>query len=493
MTFAARQFEEHALPALSEAVRTRRWFRSKSKNIRATTLEDFSSFESSGDRFVLPVVRFAYDDGSSESYFVPLLLSVSGRDSGESLDFPVHVSGSTMHFSDALYERSFVGALLSLISRGGTISFGRGHADCHSMVPSADMHMTDGEQMRVISSEQSNTSVVIGTRAIYKSYRKMEEGINPDYEVPEFLYRHSSFRSLPRPLGRVEYVDGAPRAVGVLSEYVQNEGDCWTYFQGRLVPSLKNGSCAGVCFEHIPALADITSSLHNALSGATLPAFAPSAVSPADVEGWARNYTSLLGSTCSSLRRKLDKLDGPDRRLAELFLSREESLASHASSLRVLVREKVFMTRIHGDYHLGQILKAGNAFYVIDFEGEPMRTLEERRRLNSPLKDVSGMLRSLDYAISSAALSAGVPVTDRAVEAWRTEASDMFTAKYRDGYSPSMPYLPRLHADASDVLRFFLLEKAVYELFYEMNNRPGWISIPLSSLIRLSGPDPGAS
>lgn len=485
-------FEEHALQTLSALVRRQRWFRSKSKNCIAAALADFSSFDSEGSSFVLPVVSFSYDDGSSEAYFVPL--RCSGHESGgPGIVFRIKAGDRDLNFSDALHDSTFMRALLSMMEKGETMDFAGGHASGFSLAEPGALLKMGKEQIRVISSEQSNTSVVIGRQAIYKSCRKIEEGINPDYEMPEFLYARTSFRSVPRPLGRIEYTNGGRHAVGILSEYIENDGDCWTYFLGRLTEALRHGDAAGTCFEYIPVLAGITSSMHNALSGATLPAFAPSPVTPADTDRWAAHFRSLLHSTCSTLRRVSGDLNDHGRALAKEFLDREVSLSSLVSPLRSLTDERVCMTRIHGDYHLGQVLKAGSSFYVMDFEGEPMRTIEERREINCPLKDVSGMLRSLDYVISAAALSAGMAVTDARVESWKTGASELFTVKYREGYSPSMPYLPSGRADISAVLQFFLLEKAVYELDYELNNRPDWAVIPLVHLAKLSAASPDPS
>ncbi len=491
MRLNAKQFEDTALEQLSQIIRRQRWFRSKSKSVDAADLEDFSFFEAGGNSFVLPLIRFAYSDGSSETYFVPLLCSEHEHGAGAGFSFHVHAGGSEVHFSDALHDSTFVRSLLFLMERGATIVFAKGRLTGRSMMYTASMQITAEVQTKVVSSEQSNTSVMIGNHSIYKSYRRIDRGINPDYEMPEFLYAHTTFRALPRPLGRLEYLNGGEHAVGVLSEYVENEGDCWTYFLSRLTEALKRGDGVKTCFEHVAALAGITSSMHNALSGAALPAFTPSPVNAEDINGWMSNYESLLHSTCATLRRSSGGLTDEDRKLALSILDAEYKLSRAGSALRVLSDELVCATRIHGDYHLGQILKAGTSFFVIDFEGEPMRPPEERRRMNSPLKDVGGMLRSLDYVIGAAARSAGIPAGDETVESWRNGAAELFTVKYMEGYSPSMPYLPSRFADMADVLHFFLVEKAVYELDYELNNRPDWVHIPLDALVRLSAASGG--
>ncbi len=488
MQITDRQFESHALPLLSGLIREQRWFSSKSKKTEGAALEDFSYFEFGGSCFVLPVVHLTYDDGSGETYFIPLRCSEAAHDTGAKLSFSVHEEELDMHFSDALFSRTFIQALLSFMEGNTVIDFVRGRAEAHSSSLHGSLEEAAKEQMRVVSSEQSNTSVIAGRKVIYKSYRKLEHGINPDFEIPEFLSEHTSFRSFPRPLGRLEHRNEGNRVLGVLSEFVENEGDCWTYFTGRLNAFLTGHDGSASCLELIPALAGVTSSMHNALSTATEPAFLPSAVTEEDTSRWMKNFESLLHSTCATLQRALDGLTGEDRRLAELFLDEEERLSSAGSSLSILCDEHVSMTRIHGDYHLGQILKSGSSFYVIDFEGEPMRTLEERRQLNCPLKDVSGMIRSLDYAISAAAISAGVPSTDEAAVLWKASAAKSFMVKYWEDYSPSMPYLPSRFADMTDVLDFFLIEKTVYELDYELNNRPDWIHIPLSALAGRSAP-----
>lgn len=238
-----------------------------------------------------------------------------------------------------------------------------------------------------------------------------------------------------------------------------------------------------------------TAELHRALATATEdPAFAPEPITSADLRSWQRAVRRQAEAAFKALRQALSKLDRADRGPIETLLSRRNDCYARIDALteQPVVAWK---SRIHGDYHLGQVLVAQNDFYILDFEGEPARPLEERRAKSSPLKDVAGMLRSFDYAAwtaitNLASVDAGsVDVVRSLAGAWREATEQAFLGAYREAIA-GCPSYPENEAEAGRLLDLFLLEKALYEICYEAANRPDWLRIPLegvTTLLRLEG------
>jgi len=388
----------------------------------------------------------------------------------------------------------------------------------------------------VLSAEQSNTSITFGKQLFLKLYRRLQPEENPDVEVGRFLTEVAHFNQIPPFLGEISISCGnAPKTtLALLQGLVPNAGDGWQWFLDELakwlpVSSLPPAPALSVALnwpdkdEKIPEaleparstldaaslLGRRTAELHLALSsGSALTAFSSEPMTAADLAHDAERIESQIKSAFDALKFTLPKMDDATADQAALLLSRRTELIHRAHSIQS-VASAGQRIRIHGDYHLGQTLRtaptsnASNAeidgkgdFVLIDFEGEPARPISERRRKQSPLKDVVGMMRSFAYAAFSAVdrYCAAQSSTDRAIdrtvlieraENWRAVATSRFLWSYREAMGQANPSLLPPQSEARILLDAYLLEKALYELLYELDNRPAWVWIPLTSILAL--------
>ncbi len=478
-----------------------RWFAGKARGVSTFEVRDHGEAIFSGSRFVFLLIHILFRDGGTEDYFIPLSVFDAPPEKTP-LSFTVESEGGIMYFEDALFSRQFAEYVMALFRSGLELQLGRGAV---SAKPTLFMPVLDEittSETSVVSSEQSNTSVIIGKRAIYKSYRKVERGENPDYEIPARLAASTGFRSVPKPFGKIDYRNEGDYTIGSLSEFVANEGDCWTYFTGMLGKFLKNAKADDVteegeqgrlsCLYYVRKLGGLTARLHNSLSALdTEQVFAPVPVTREDISRWVTDYSALTMEAVAALRGSSQAMSVQHAALAHKLLGCSRRLLDASRSATAVGPAGMHRIRVHGDYHLGQVLKAGEEFYVIDFEGEPMRSLEYRRSAHCALRDVSGMLRSLDYAASFSERRLGSdPQTKCVTDIWRSIATGIFMDSYWSNYAPSVQYLPSSFNDMKRLLTFFTIEKAVYELKYEMNNRPEWVDIPLNAILTLLGDNP---
>ena len=364
-------------------------------------------------------------------------------------------------------------------------------------------YMASGERVvpnvsRVGLAEQSNTSIVYSDSAILKLFRKLEAGEHPDLEISRFLTTRTTFRNTPALLGsiRLESAIGTS-AAGMLVRYVNGTTDAWTYTLSRVRAylSAQTDSPANPFAGEARELGRVTRELHEALSSvADDPAFAPVPVGDAQIAAWADAARCATEQGFDLLAQRVDTLDATMRAQAKALLNRRVVASARVAALaRDLVANDAGVgIRHHGDYHLGQVLRAPDGkWMIIDFEGEPTRPLAERRALHSPLRDVAGMLRSFAYAASSAAMEAGGVGTDARLESraarWERDAR----AAFLDGYftltrvTTAKQLLPASRGSAMALLTLFEVDKVFYELDYELNNRPTWVWIPLRGIAKL--------
>ena len=385
------------------------------------------------------IVRVALDDGTAGRYALPL------RDATAP--------------DDALDDPAFCRALLALILDGGRVAGAHGEA---VGTPTRARPARVGEPRR-LTGEQSNTSVLFGDAIILKHFRRLAAGVNPDVEITRFLTERTAFRHTPRLLGSLEYrdADGA-WALAMAQDLVAESRDGWRWLLERL-------SARDAALPALTRLGRRTAELHLALaSDGQDPAFAPERITPADVAAWT-----------AGVQRQLDAARGAlGGRLPDGVAPRVDGLAGLVGAARL---------RHHGDFHLGQTLavRDGDDWVLIDFEGEPLRPLEERRRKHTPLRDVAGMLRSLGYAAASAPAPGG----------WEEQARAAFLDGYRTAAGRA-PFLPGDETAFTRALAVLEIEKAAYEIVYEANNRPDWVAIPARGLVSAalrSGPAAGAA
>lgn len=439
--------------ALGAWLPRQRWFATKTRRIADVRIADAVDLGPG----VLLVVVVTLDDGTRDRYALPV------RPEGDPI-------------ADALDDPGYGRALLELVARGGTVTGRRGEV---RGVPVAGALLTSAGALpaRRLSGEQSNTSVVFGDRLIMKHFRRLADGPNPEEEMTRFLTERARFPHTPRLAGHLEYRSSGERAtLAVVQELVAGARDGWQWMLEALGAALSDArrgasvpDAAGLraraapTFTALERLGAVTAALHRALaSDATEPAFAPEPVTAIDLAQWARD----VGARLEAARRVV----GPQGLADDLDV--RGGLEGLAGSQKI---------RHHGDLHLGQTLyrPEQTEFVIIDFEGEPLRPLVERRRKHSPLRDVAGVLRSIDYA---AAAAAPVELAGWA-SAWQEEATRAFMTTYRAA-TRGTRFVPETDAAFTRAVAVFELEKAAYEVVYEANNRPDWLAIPSSGLLR---------
>jgi trehalose synthase-fused probable maltokinase len=408
-----------------------RWYRAKSRGVATVQLTDAAEVE--GSPGWLLVLEAADAEGGLARYQLP---AVADGD----------------QFREPLDGEGVWRTLASLMLEGGELTGARG---AWRFAPTDAAAALASLEERRLGVEQSNTSVALGEALMLKVYRLIEPGLNPEMEMNAFLTR-AGFREAPALAGSATYVlDGASHSAAMLQQLVPATGDGWNWVLDRLAAAPDG---AAELIRGIGLIGSLTARMHAALvSEPDAPGFPSRPATRAELAAWAVGARRQLDAA-------LDVLDATARpRLAAVapqIRARFDALEDGGDAR---------VSRIHGDYHLGQLLRTANGFAVIDFEGEPARTLEERRAPGSPLRDVAGMLRSLDYAAHAA--DWGAAPADR--EEWLGRARGTFLDAY-GGVGP----------DGAPLLAAFELEKACYEVVYEANNRPDWTWLPLEALER---------
>jgi maltose alpha-D-glucosyltransferase/alpha-amylase len=356
--------------------------------------------------------------------------------------------------------------------------------------------------VHAIESEQSNSTVIAERAFVLKSYRRLRPGINPEVEIGRFLTDVAGYQNAPALLGSVELVEnGEPTALAVLHAFVENQGDGWSFASSYLdrfleeqrllttAPPSETSPHAGF-IQRIRQAARRIGELHLALAAHPHEeAFAPEPISAADVSLWSETLVANMEKMFDGLARRRGDLKSDVRGVAEALLGRRDAALSQVSSL-LPTQVEGQKIRHHGDLHLGQVLLVKDDIFIIDFEGEPGRTNEERRRKAPAARDVAGFIRSLDYA-ALAALDRAVKGSpeeqaklSHALDVWRGETVASFLSSYLDTTGKSDLW-PKEQQASLQLLNFFLLEKAVYEVGYELSNRPGWVHVPLVGVWRL--------
>ncbi len=528
-TGRARTSLEALLPRF---LRSRRWFGGKARRIRSTSIVDAVPLSGDPPAAVLLLVSVEYTDGDPETYVLNLAHATGARaDAIRSEHARAVVCELRADNEDGvLYgatESEEVGALLlQAFARRRTF---RGRAGTVVAAPSRHFRSIAGADFASLVSsplggEQSNTSLRYGQRLMLKLFRRVEEGVNPDIELTSWLTEQGA--QVPAFGGSLEYQPdkGTAISLGILQAFVPNEGDAWTYTLDHLdhflervralppgydVPSLPSTDPLALAALEPPSevtalittylesarlLGLRTADMHRALAAGTDPSFAPEAFTPFYQRSLFQSMRNLTERVFEVLGARLDHVPEHLRERAAHVLGRK---AEVLECFRGISRMKVhaLRTRHHGDFHLGQVLWTGRDFVVLDFEGEPTRLLSTRRLKRSPLRDVAGMLRSLDYAAHTATAQADArglasPGGQDRLEAWADLWQAWVSGAYLRAYLAGMEGAPTVPTDRDELrslLTIYVLEKAVYELGYELNNRPDWVGLPLEGIERLLG------
>jgi maltose alpha-D-glucosyltransferase / alpha-amylase len=518
---------ERVLPAY---IAEQRWFRSKTRTITAATLTDAIPVGGSRDGNGTPtgylgLVRVDLDIGSPEQYLLPLGFATESRAeelcrwSRGAVVADVHVNGSAGVVFDAAWDAAFARAVVRMI---GTRRAVPGSSGATAGVPTRQYRaqlgpLSDDVAVSLMTAEQSNTSVTVGDRAILKLFRRIEPGTNPGVEVGQFLTERAGFTNAPGVGGSLVYQrsrDGERTTLAELEAYVPNEGDGWSYVVDALGHTLEETLAhtgelelqrmppahpLDVLDEELPTghlllgphvewaslLGTRIGELHLALaSDSNDAAFAPVPLTAADRQSLyhgARRLTRQVLRQLSTAGIASDSVNEVMSRETEI-LDRLRWVTSGAVDAQKI--------RCHGDCHLGQVLWTGKDFVLIDFEGEPDRSLAHRRLKRPAAFDLAGMVRSFHYASRAAAMRLNRDLTDsfqpaaleQWLDLWYRWVSGTFLGSYLDAVGNS-PFVPRTRDQLRTLLDFFLLEKAVYELGYEANARPGWVDIPSAGIL----------
>ncbi|MBA3894181.1 MAG: maltose alpha-D-glucosyltransferase [Gemmatimonadales bacterium] len=512
---------EDILPAY---LRGSRWFRGKARQITSTSIARVVPVPVGEHEVLIALVEVRYLDADSEQYVLPLAYAEGGRAREISVASPSSIilsreGGGVLY--DAMADEAFVNALVDGMGRKKRWRAPRGEL-VGSRTNAFGQLRGEDESLRatVLRGEQSNTSTNLGDRLLFKLFRKAEPGLNPDLELGRYLTEHTDFRRVPMLAGGLELRtrNAEPITLGVLHQFVPSEGDVWAftlnalsrYFERALTSTMQPSEAelapvplvelahreppqvleeaAGGYLTQARLLGRRTGELHLALAGdRENPAFVPEPFTGLYRRSIYQSLRSSARTTFDLLRRRLSTLPEPLRQEAQEVIGLEDVLLRQA---RAVMDRKIPMSRlrVHGDYHLGQVLFTGKDFIIVDLEGEPSRSLSERRYKRSPLRDLAGMIRSFEYAAAYSVRHG--PMRNEDVPAllpwsrlWQRWASASFLRGYFDAVGDA-PYLPRGHDAFAAMLDFYLLDKSIYELRYELNNRPDWVGIPIEGIRR---------
>ena len=513
-----------------------RWFGGKARRVSSVAIVDDVRIALDSTAAHLLLIRVEYEDGTRENYTLPLTFAIDEKaetirnEAAGALLVALKVGGEEGVLYDALWDEDFSTKLLEAISRRRRFSGEQGTvftSTTKALRPI--LKSLEGiPRPHVPQIEQSNTSVFYNEKLILKLIRRLEPGINPDLEIGRFLTEVARFPYIPPLAGAVEYREPNrdPATVAVLYGFVENQGDAWRYTLDYLNQYYERGVARAAELEDIPLsqkpildslddeppplakelfgmymqqarlLGQRTAEFHLALASSTSePNFAPVSFTDFYKQSQYQSMRGLTTEVFRMLRNRVSEVPEAFKEAAQRTLDVERMIVGRFQPIRDK-RLASMRIRTHGDYHLGQVLYTGKDFVLIDFEGEPARSLSERRNKMSPLRDVAGMLRSFHYASFAAAFTlakSAVPLKLDAMEPWRRLwckwASIAFLKGYLDA-SKEAKFMPSDAEEFKTLLEAYTLEKALYELGYELNNRPDWVGIPLQGILEIIQPEP---
>jgi len=488
---ARRIMEQEVLPGW---LARRRWFAAKESGVPTVHMVHavpmpsppgellvLAEIEAAGSRWFLPLARVGEESGPrTASHPVLARLRLGAR---------------VGFVTDAAAADAFPRAVLNSCLLGTSVSTPEGVVQFRGTAALAELELPPMPEIRFLSGEQSNSSVIIGSAVVLKVLRRIQPGLHPEAEMSRHLTR-VGYSGTPALLGEVERIgkDGTPHTLMLLHAFSRNQGDAWRWTLEWLARTVDDAALTeeepedalGGYLPLAEAIGRRLAQLHLVLARPSDDqAFAPEPGNPA---AWTASVEAEVSRAFDLLARPGQVPPAVEGLAAELLARREDVLAAIRAT--PLPAEGLMATRIHGDFHLGQVLVSPGDAVILDFEGEPARTLEERRAKGSAWRDVAGLLRSLDYAAAVAAATeesgsaTAAPTSRRAhlIERWRSAAGEVFLAAYRAAWQAEVGAPP----PGEELLHLFLLEKAAYELLYEAANRPAWLPVPLRGLASLA-------
>ena len=515
--------------ALPRYLAGRRWFAGKARDVKGVSLVDAVPLPVDGIAACIALVQVAYREGAAETY--QLVLGFAGGERAEQVRG--HAPGAVIAdlvvqdrrhevrgvLYDVFEDHDVALALLDLIARQRRLKGSYGEVSGRRARAFRPKEVEAGSvEPRALSAEQSNSSVVYGERLVLKLFRKLDEGVNPDLEIGLVLSERAKFPHVPPVAGFFEYRTGRRHSYTLagLQGFVPNEGDAWEYttgevaryFDGAVIrhrdeagllpppgvlalvgeaPTQLASEMIGAYLETARLLGQRTAELHLALAAVEDdPAFAPEPFSVLYQRSLYQSMRNLSNRVFRMLEERLPTLPKDARTEAEAVRALEPKVGK---IFRAMTERRITALRVrhHGDYHLGQVLHTGRDVVIIDFEGEPARPISERRIKGSPLRDVAGMLRSFDYAAHYVLATRVAGAVARPEELAAAETWAQFWQRWVSGafLGSKARFLPKAHEELELLLTVYLLEKAVYELGYELNNRPDWVRVPVRGIAQL--------
>jgi len=493
---------------LPEFLSIRRWSSGGKEIQKGITLTDFGFLSDSLDRqFLLTQAKLAQDNSSE--YFLPLSIVWEERLSENFGSLRRWAIGKVRrqakmgYLVDAVGDDFFCRYLLHNIAKESIVPLGKGKL--HFLKTCTFPSLLDGENLKIHRPplEQSNTTIMFDDRLAMKVFRKLQPGASPELEIGKFLTEVSPFTNIAALSGAIELEreDGTRSTLAILQRQIINQGDGWTFtlnYLERFLDGLQSRKeidwktapqeAHSSYFPLIRRLGERVGQLHRALSPLTgNSSFDPEPITPNDLRKWKNRVLRDGKRLFAFLKTKRLQAAKPiQEKIKTLLALRErfvmliqDALPEKADAVRI---------RVHGDLHLGQVLLSRNDFFIIDFEGEPNRTSKEARLKQSVIRDLAGMLRSFNYA---ACMTLKKCTRDRPqdrehfcplIRAWESETGEQFLAGYRSGIGGDSSLIGN-QKEFHRMLHFFLIEKMIYEIEYEIGHRPDWIDIPLAGML----------
>ncbi len=526
----------HLERALKSWLPSRRWFNNKAGNIKAVSVKDVIEVPTAMENAVIALIQIDYIRTEPEIYALPLAVAFAEKaeallhDSSSLVLARLTVNRTNQDgvLYDAIADKVFCRALLEMISTAHGLEGRKGRVEGMHTAVFRRLRMDDlplDLEPALSKTEQSNSSIIYGDRLILKFFRRLEPGINPDLEIGNFLTVRK-FPYSPPLAGALEYQPRreAPMTLAVLTVFVPGCKDAWEFtldtlgrfFEriqtlpagNREPPPLPGASVTklagltspepakdliGTYLESARILGERTAALHLALASETEDRnFTPEPFTPHAQRGLFQSMRNLTRQNFQLLNQRMKSLPLGVQSMAQQVLGLEGAILKR---FRAIYERSLDAVRIryHGDYHLGQVLNTGKDFLIIDFEGEPQVPISERQLKRSPLRDIAGMISSFRYATHAAVLKlleqGTIPPAQLATaNAWGRFWSGCVAAAFFKAYrqaAGSAPFLPPGEAELQLMLDVYLLRKAVYELGYELNNRPDWVQIPLQEILEM--------
>jgi maltose alpha-D-glucosyltransferase/alpha-amylase len=493
-TTIAEEILPHYLPR-------RRWFGAKNETLDEAHIA-YAAAIPGADAVMISEIE-ATVGGSRERYLVPLGIAWEDEPhpalSVQLALARVRRVRRVGHLTDAFSLESFVRALLNALSEGMKIDCPEGEIRFVGTELLDSLTGIDVEDINWLSTEQSNSSLLIGNKAMVKLIRKVLPGIHPEAEMTRHL-SNAGYENSAALLGEVVRVaaDGTPHTLAIVQRAVRNQGEAWNFVLDELRRTVEEVALQEEerwpesPFAKLEEFARVVGTrlgeLHSVLAADTADeAFAPATATATDAKAWGRAAQAQISAAFNALNGSRDAADPALQPLLEELLAERQGLLDAASRLAE-AGDGMRMTRIHGDFHLGQVLLVEGDAYIIDFEGEPARSLEDRRAKASPLRDVAGFLRSIDYAAATVAdLEDGADPLRERRHALLNQFRERAERAFLSGYEAATGSGERLaEGQNARLLELFLLQKAAYEVCYEAASRPKWISVPLRGLAQVA-------